>query len=96
MYYFIPAWYQEKLSLAWQYLSKEIEFDDTVNQSRMFAAQSLSTELLVLNYLPNLRTFLNRQQLLNISCWSLFDQLQGIEQDKLSNIQPFKIGRAHV
>ncbi len=89
MYYFIPAWYQEKLSLAWQYLSKEIEFDDTVNQSRMFAAQSLSTELLVLNYLPNLRTFLNRQQLLNISCWSLFDQLQGIEQDKLSNIQPF-------
>lgn len=89
MYYFVPAWYQEKLSLAWQYISKEIEFDDTVNQIRMFDAQSLSTELLVLNYLPNLRTLLNRQQLLKISCWSLFDELQGIEQKKLSTIQPF-------
>lgn len=89
MHYFVPAWYQEKLLLPWQYISKEIEFDDTVNQIRMFDAQSLSSELLVLNYLPNLRTFLNRQQLLKISYWSLFDELQGIEQKKLSTIQPF-------
>lgn len=89
MYYFVPAWYQEKFSLPWQYISKEVEFDDTINQVRMFKQQNLDTELIILNYMPNLASFLHRQQIFDVSSWSLFDEIQGIQQNQEKQWQPF-------
>lgn len=89
MHYFVPSWVSSNTTQPWQYLRKEIEFDDTVNQVKMFDQQDLATKLLILDYAPNLRSLLHRQDLLQIPYWSVFDELQGIDSHLSKTIQPF-------
>lgn len=84
MYYFVAAWYTKEDNWwmpqkQWYYANAETEFDDTVNQIRMFQNESEPVELMVLGYGPQLRYFLHRQGIWPIATWSLFDEIQGVE-----------------
>ncbi|MGT2934216.1 accessory Sec system protein Asp1 [Streptococcus catagoni] len=84
MYHFIPAWYSSERiwyddTREWSQGKQSLQFDDTVNQVRVFNENQEETDLLVLNYCPNLRSFLHQKGLLEVSYWSLFDHLQGIK-----------------
>ncbi|WP_449457176.1 accessory Sec system protein Asp1 [Streptococcus suis] len=84
MFYYIPAWYSsEKIwgdnNHVWYSRPFEIGFDDTINHMRMFQEANESCSLLVLNYMPNLRYYTHRFDLLEVEQWSLFDQLQGVD-----------------
>lgn len=84
MFYFIPSWYSGSnrrfgskkelygLDLAYK------EFDDTINQVRMFKDHGDDAELVILNYYPQLRYFLHRQDILETSYVSIFDIIQNI------------------
>ncbi len=83
MYSFIPSWYGDKGDWqgsisSWHEAGCSYEFDDTVNHLRMFRDAGEETELLCLGWSPRLRRFLHRQGLYPVSCWSAFDELQGI------------------
>lgn len=82
MFYFIPAWYNPwrpwyDTTEAW-YRGGAHHFDDTINHLRLFEYAGQSSQLLVLNYMPNLRYFAHQYDLLEVSTWSLFDQIQNI------------------
>lgn len=80
--YFLPAWSGSKSN--WEaeeplwYSHKKIEFDDTVNQVRMFAQAGQAVELVVPTYFPNYRHFAFRQRLSTIQAFNIFDYLQQI------------------
>lgn len=83
MYSFIPSWYEETGEwhahiAPWYQKAQSYEFDDTVNQLRMFRDAGEETELLCLAFFPNLRRFLHRQNLYPIAYWSVFDEMQNI------------------
>ena len=83
MYSFIPSWYAGPgdwhTNIApWYQPAQSYEFDDTVNQIRMFRNAGEETELLCLAWSPNLRQFLHRQNLYPIPYWSVFDELQKV------------------
>lgn len=84
MYYFIPAWFKNNersfynVAEPWYRDSKKIEFDDSINQIKMFEHAGTAVELLILGYMPNLRSFLQRQELDETAYISIFDELQGI------------------
>ena len=83
MYSFIPSWYAGPgdwhTNIApWYQPTQSYEFDDTVNQIRMFRNAGEDTELLCLAWSPNLRQFLHRQSLYPIPYWSAFDELQNV------------------
>ena len=83
MYSFIPSWYAGPgdwhTNIApWYQPTQSYEFDDTVNQIRMFRNAGEDTELLCLAWSPNLRQFLHRQGLYPIPYWSAFDELQNV------------------
>lgn len=83
MYSFIPSWYAgpgdwHAHIAPWYYPAQSYEFDDTVNQVRMFRNAGEETELLCLAYSPQLRQFLHRQNLYPIPYWSVYDSLQNI------------------
>ncbi len=69
MYYFIPAWFKNNersfynVAEPWYRDGKKIEFDDSINQIKMFEHAGTAVELLILGYMPNLRSFLQRQEL---------------------------------
>ncbi|MGX7091622.1 accessory Sec system protein Asp1 [Hutsoniella sourekii] len=84
MYRFITAWYPSQGNwydrLDGSSLRRGfLEFDDTVNQLRMFQEAGEAIEIMVLNYQPFLRSFLHRHELTGVAYWSLFDQLQGFD-----------------
>lgn len=81
MYYFIPAWYGSERRwhadlIPWYRSYFRFEFDDTLNQIRLFQKQELQAKLLVLSYQPHLRYFLHRQGVLETEVYSIFDDLQ--------------------
>lgn len=81
MYYFIPAWYGSERRwhadlIPWHSSYFRFEFDDTLNQIRLFQKQELQAKLLVLSYQPHLRYFLHRQGVLETEVYSIFDDLQ--------------------
>ena len=83
MYSFIPSWYEgtgewHAHITPWYQKAQSYEFDDTVNQLRMFRDAGEETELLCLAFFPNLRRFLHRQNLYPIAYWSVFDEMQNI------------------
>ncbi|NEW66014.1 accessory Sec system protein Asp1 [Carnobacteriaceae bacterium zg-84] len=90
MFYFIPSWYNSKKdwflnTLPWYLVPQKIEFDDTINQVRMFSDANEDVQLILLNYMPHLRYFLYRQELLHVPYWSVFDDIQSITiQEQLS------------
>lgn len=83
MYYFIPAWYGhdyfwEEEQIPWYFTVRQIEFDDTLHQVRMFQQEGKAPKLLLLSYQPHLRHYLHRQDALEVAAYSFFDQIQGI------------------
>lgn len=90
MYYFIPAWYPQERKWydnteVWYY-SQRIGFDDSINQLRMFEHAGVSATMIVLNYMPNLRYFTHRYDLMAIPRISLFDHIQGVSGDLVKKI----------
>lgn len=84
MFYFVPAWYSKENNWQddtplWFRVFEKMTFDDTVNQLKMFQSIGEASRLLILNYQPNLRYFLHKQDLLGVSYWSFFDDIQNIK-----------------
>ncbi|MCG7339003.1 accessory Sec system protein Asp1 [Staphylococcus sp. ACRSN] len=84
MKYFIPAWYNK--GNWWEdkttpYYSKSLvkEFDDMISLMNMHVKNDESFKMLILNYSPELRTFLHRYDLYEANYWSLFDDIQGFD-----------------
>lgn len=91
MYHFIPAWYQKDRkwyddTKEWTHVDQFLQFDDAVNQIRIFKDNQEELEVYVLNYAPHLRTFLHQKDLLEVTVWSLFDELQGRTQTQASSL----------
>lgn len=83
MFYFVPSWYGEDRPffanpISWVKTSQRIEFDDTINQLKIFQGAGQETSLLLLHYFPQLRYFLHRNDLLELPYHSIFDHIQGI------------------
>lgn len=83
MYYFVPSWYQEERKWYdrtpyWFRVFQRMSFDDTVNQMKMFMTAEREVTLLLLNYQPQLRYLLLKQDLLEVPYWSFFDDIQNI------------------
>ncbi len=80
MNYLIPAWTADLTTwtVEERATSQGLEFDDTINQARMFYQAGVPTTLLVPTYFPNYRHFALRQKLTGILVTNLFDYLQGI------------------
>lgn len=83
MFYFVPAWYSDwrpwyDTTVPFYERSPFAHFDDTINQLRMFEYAGQDNKLLVLNYMPNLRYFVHKYDLLEVPVWSLFDEIQGL------------------
>lgn len=87
MYYFIPAWYGtdriwHSTTSPWYWTKDSVEFDDTINQLRIFQDAGIERLIIIPHYSPQLRYFLHRQDLLETDYISVFDELQGISPDK--------------
>lgn len=87
MYRFIPSWYSNVFKWhANETLGREkrdgYEFDDTVNQVRMFLSAGEDVEIMVLAYMPRMRSFLHRQGLSGVRVFSVFDKIQGIDESR--------------
>lgn len=83
MFYFIPAWYPQQRpwyddTPLWFRVFERMTFDDTVNQLKMFQNAEEASCLVILNYQPQLRYFLHKQDLLGSTYWSFFDDIQNI------------------
>ena len=81
MYYFVPAWYGteriwQQTATPWYWMRESIEFDDTINQVRIFQEAEMDRILLLPQYSPQLRYFLHRQDLLETDVLSIFDKIQ--------------------
>lgn len=90
MFYFIPAWYGSgrpwyDVTEPW-YRSGRLHFDDTINHLRLFEHAGQASQLVVLNYMPNLRYFLHQYDLFEVPTWSLFDQIQNISVNRQKRI----------
>ena len=84
MYYFIPAWYGSNRQwhadlTPWYHSHFKLEFDDTFNQIRLFQRQEIASRLLVLAYQPHLRYFLHRHGVLETEVYSIFDDMQDLQ-----------------
>lgn len=98
MYYFIPAWYGQHRpfyseSPSWHSMSDKIEFDDTINQIRVFQETKTLSKLIVLQYFPQLRYFLHRQDILEIPSVNMFDIIQKIPNNitiKMLDLEDFE------
>lgn len=84
MFYFIPSWYNDYR--VWydnsnvfhqNYVNRE--FDDTIHQMKLFRKSKEDFKLFVLNYNPNLRYFLHRNNIYGINYISVFDIIQNIK-----------------
>lgn len=88
MFCFVSSWYScnEKWHAnesPWYRPGDAYEFDDTINQIRMFHAAGELVQLMSLAYAPGLRMFLHRQNLYPMDVWNLYDEMQGIAVRKL-------------
>lgn len=88
MYYFIPSWYSDKFKWQteperWYFQRKNYEFDDTVNQVRMFMDAGEEVTLLSLSYFPWLRHFLHSENIYPLSICSVFDAMQQVKIDRI-------------
>ena len=86
MYYFVPAWYGtdriwQQSATPWYWMRESIEFDDTINQVRIFQEAEMDRVLLLPQYNPQLRYFLHRQDILETDVISIFDGIQGVPSD---------------
>ncbi|KHD44389.1 accessory Sec system protein Asp1 [Streptococcus hongkongensis] len=97
MYHFIPAWYPTDRvwyddTKEWGFVNHRLQFDDTVNQVKVFFDNQQDVNVLVLNYSPNLRSFLHQKGLFEVPSWSLFDVLQNTQgaQQVMLNWREFK------
>lgn len=84
MKYFIPAWYGKETwwrnqSVPFYHQRKVSEFDEMISLMQMHHQNNVDFQTLVLNYHPDLRTFLHRHDLFEINYWSLFDDIQGFQ-----------------
>ncbi|KRM95057.1 accessory secretory protein asp1 [Liquorilactobacillus aquaticus DSM 21051] len=92
MFYFLPSWHSnnehewDNAALPWYRNDQKIEFDDTINQLRMFNRTHENSEILVLEYSPNLRSFLHRQDIYETDYYSVFDDIQNISS---KHMRPF-------
>lgn len=83
MFYFIPSWYNEYRQWyddtpIWSRVYEKMDFDDTVNQLKMFQRADEDCLLMVLSYRPQLRYFLHKEGLQTSRYWSFFDDVQNI------------------
>lgn len=88
MFCFVSSWYSENEKwraneTPWFRRGNAYQFDDTINQIRMFRAAKEPVLLMTLSYAPGLRMFLHRQNLYPMEVWNLFDEMQGIRLRKL-------------
>ncbi len=84
MFYFISAWYHSERpwydnTESWYRRGTAMDFDDTINHLRMFWHAKKETTLVVFNYMPNLRYFTHRYDLLEVPTWNAFDRIQDIQ-----------------
>ncbi|MGV3043141.1 accessory Sec system protein Asp1 [Staphylococcus rostri] len=84
MKYFIPAWYSghqwwESKMEPYFYNQAETTFDDMISLMSMHRLNHESFQMIVLNYTPDLRTFLHRHDLFDMTYWSVFDEIQGFQ-----------------
>lgn len=84
MYYFIPSWYSRTdpwsaVISPWYQKSNAYEFDDTINQTRMFLSAGENVQLVLLSYFPEFRHFMHQQNITGAEWWSAFDEMQGIQ-----------------
>ncbi|MDR0482447.1 MAG: accessory Sec system protein Asp1 [Cellulomonadaceae bacterium] len=83
---FVPAWYHPQrpwYSPDGTDIGQEtgVALNDTVTQVRIFAQGTEPAGLVVLNYVPNLRRFLHRHGIADVTYWSFFDEVQGLSDD---------------
>lgn len=98
MYYFVPAWYGSQRHwhadmMPWHNMSDKIEFDDTINQIRVFQDTETAARLVILQYFPQLRYFLHRQDLFETPYSSIFDDIQQIPKHlsvKMLDLEDFE------
>lgn len=98
MYYFVPSWYGNQRRwytdvMPWHSISDKIEFDDTINQIRVFQETETPAKLVILQYFPQLRYFLHRQDLFETPYSSIFDDIQQIPKDftvKMISLEDFE------
>ncbi|QIL50445.1 accessory Sec system protein Asp1 [Weissella coleopterorum] len=69
---FIPAWRGET--------TNNVSSDDLIGQIKAFMFSDTEYQILVSNYMPNLRYFLHKYGLLESNYWNLFDELQGFSE----------------
>lgn len=91
MFYFIPSWYNSQRSWydrseLWFRVFKRMEFDDTVNQYKMFELSEEPACLLLFNYQPQLRYFLHKQGMAGAKYWSFFDDIQNVHRKETNPI----------
>ena len=60
MYYFIPAWYGtsriwHSTTSPWYWTKDSVEFDDTINQLRIFQDAGIERLIIIPHYSPQLR-----------------------------------------
>ncbi|PNZ29856.1 hypothetical protein CD122_01250 [Staphylococcus rostri] len=72
MKYFIPAWYSghqwwESKMEPYFYNQAETTFDDMISLMSMHRLNHESFQMIVLNYTPDLRTFLHRHDLFDMT-----------------------------
>lgn len=84
MYSFIPSWYGNAGSWdrdagVWYKAGGQMEFDDAVNQIKMFQMAGEDVEIILPGCIPFLRHFLHREQVGEAEVWSVFDQIQNIK-----------------
>ncbi|HEC2181240.1 TPA: accessory Sec system protein Asp1 [Staphylococcus delphini] len=89
---FIPAWYSTQkwwaneaipFYLRWQIVN---DFDDLISLMGMHIKNEALFEMVILNYMPDLRTFLHRHELFEAPYWSLFDCIQGFSHQTPQSI----------
>lgn len=84
MYIFVPSWYSSNINswsqdlIPWYRGNLKMDFDDTISQIRIFNQNNEKVSLLLLQYMPYLRSFLDRFELSNTYYISVFDYLQDI------------------
>ncbi|HFH9836900.1 TPA: accessory Sec system protein Asp1 [Streptococcus suis] len=96
MFYFIPSWYDNdswKIEAPyWFRVFEKMRFDDSINQMKIFQNSNEDAAFILNCYQPQLRYFLHKQDLLKVSYWSFFDDIQNIHRTETKAIQFQKLG----
>ncbi|CAM3207498.1 accessory Sec system protein Asp1 [Leuconostoc rapi] len=66
----MPDWHAYSMTLP--------EFNDTVHQTQLFLSQSQQVELILVDYLPQLREILSQKRIESAVTWSAYDLFQRI------------------